>query len=106
MHILEIRDTCGKPNFPETFRFLRLECHPGFFFHGKSQLIIAVGSNRKPKLNALTAALGPTGPKFCCAGMPDVLGVEVDSGVGHRQLSREECMRGARKRAEALARLA
>ena len=69
-------------------------------------MIIAVGSNRKPKLNAVTEALAAIGPKFGFTAVPDVLGVEVDSGVGHTPLSREECMRGARQRAEALTRLA
>lgn len=69
-------------------------------------MIIAVGSNRKPKLSAVTEALASIAPKFGFRAEPDVLGVEVDSGVGHTPLSREESMRGARQRAEALARLA
>jgi inosine/xanthosine triphosphatase len=69
-------------------------------------VIIAVGSNRKPKLNAVTEALVSVGPKFGFTVLPSVLGVEVESGVGHTPVTREECMRGARQRTEALARLA
>lgn len=69
-------------------------------------MIIAVGSNRKPKVNAVTEAVASVGPKFGFTVLPSVLGVEVESGVGHTPISREECMRGARQRAEALVHLA
>ena len=36
----------------------------------------------------------------------DVVGVEIESGVGHTPTSREELMRGARQRADALVRIA
>jgi inosine/xanthosine triphosphatase len=72
---------------------------------------IAVGSARRPKLNAVTEALQSfggllgSGAKFDAAGF-DVFGFDVESGVGHTPLSREELMRGARNRAEALIRVA
>jgi inosine/xanthosine triphosphatase len=62
---------------------------------------IAVGSTRRPKLNAVKEAA-----KTIAAVVGDcaveVEGHEVDSGVGHTPTSREELMRGARQRAEAL----
>jgi inosine/xanthosine triphosphatase len=67
-----------------------------------NKVIIAVGSKRGPKLNAVTEAL----QSFSAALAPDaefeVVGVEVESGVGHTPASRDELMRGARQRAEAL----
>jgi inosine/xanthosine triphosphatase len=73
--------------------------------------IVAVGSTRRPKLNAVTEALrlfasvlgasgGQEQPEF------EVVGVEVESGVGHTPLSPQESMRGARQRAESLLQLA
>jgi len=67
-----------------------------------NKIIIAVGSKRGPKLNAVTEAL----QSFSAALAPDaefeVVGVEVESGVSHTPSSRDELMRGARQRAEAL----
>jgi len=67
-----------------------------------NKITIAVGSKRGPKLNAVTEALR----SFSAALAPDaqfeVVGVEVESGVSHTPLSRDELMRGARQRAEAL----
>jgi inosine/xanthosine triphosphatase len=69
------------------------------------KITIAVGSQRGPKLNAvrealatISSALSP-GPEF------EIVGLEVPSGVSHTPTSREELMRGARQRAEALVRL-
>jgi non-canonical (house-cleaning) NTP pyrophosphatase len=71
-----------------------------------NKIILAVGSKRGPKLNAVNEAL----TAFSAALAPDaefeVLGVEVESGVSHTPASREELMRGARQRAEALVQLA
>jgi len=64
--------------------------------------IIAVGSTRKPKLNAVTEALHTMATVLVPYGRCEVVGVEVDSGVGHTPLTRAELMRGARQRAEAL----
>jgi len=67
---------------------------------------IAVGSTRKPKLKAVEEALsalrGQAGWSLEC----EIVAREVQSGVNHTPLSREECMRGARQRAEALRDLA
>ena len=71
-----------------------------------NKLTLAVGSKRGPKLSAVTEAL----KAFSSALAPDtqfeVVGVEVESGVSHTPASREELMRGARQRAEALVQLA
>jgi inosine/xanthosine triphosphatase len=72
-------------------------------------IIIAVGSTRRPKLNAVTEALelfGPIMHASANAAEFEVVGVEVDSGVGHTPLSRQESMLGARQRAESLIGLA
>ncbi|HXZ13115.1 MAG TPA: inosine/xanthosine triphosphatase [Candidatus Sulfotelmatobacter sp.] len=70
------------------------------------KLIVAVGSTRRPKLEGLRAALAEITSRL--AGQPifEIAAVDVPSGVRHTPLSREELMRGARQRAEALARLA
>lgn len=73
---------------------------------GVNRVIIAVGSNRKPKLNAVTEALASIGPRLGLEVTPQMVGVEVESGVGHTPLTRKESMRGARQRAEALVQLA
>ncbi len=63
---------------------------------------IAVGSTRRPKLNAVAEATslfkGLLAPEMAL----QIQGYEVESGVGHTPASREELMRGARQRAEAL----
>ena len=68
--------------------------------------LIAVGSTRGPKLDAVHDAL-----KLCAEHLnPDVsfevLGFAVDSGVRHTPLSSVESMRGARQRTEALIHMA
>jgi inosine/xanthosine triphosphatase len=66
--------------------------------------IIAVGSTRRPKLAAVTAALRAM--EGLLPGEFEVVGCETASGVGHTPRSREELMQGARQRAEALRELA
>ncbi|MBZ5526605.1 MAG: DUF84 family protein [Acidobacteriia bacterium] len=68
--------------------------------------VVAVGSTRRPKVEAVREALGAIGERFGAGEVFEVTGVEVESGVGHTPLSREELMRGARQRAEAVARMA
>jgi inosine/xanthosine triphosphatase len=63
---------------------------------------IAVGSKRRPKLDAVKEAAASIGLFFGEAAMLDVAGYEVESGVNHTPVSREELMQGARQRAEAL----
>ena len=66
---------------------------------------IAVGSLRAPKLDGARAALALVGPELSSGATIEVVGAEVPSGVGHTPSSREESMKGARNRAEALAKL-
>jgi inosine/xanthosine triphosphatase len=70
------------------------------------KILIAVGSTRRPKLNAVWEAVSVFGPTLNDNAQFEVVGVEVPSGVRHTPLSREEMMLGARRRAEALAQIA
>ena len=70
------------------------------------KIIIAVGSKRGPKLNAVTEALQSFSAALARDGQFETLGVEVESGVSHTPASRDELMRGARQRAEALQEIA
>jgi inosine/xanthosine triphosphatase len=69
------------------------------------KIIIAVGSARKPKLNAVTAAAESFAALLAPGASCEILGVAVDSGVSHTPLTRGDLMRGARHRAEALVRV-
>jgi len=66
------------------------------------KIIIAVGSTRRPKLNAVWEALTIFGPWLDSNAQFDVVGVDVPSGVSHTPVSRAELMAGARTRAESL----
>jgi len=70
------------------------------------KIILAVGSKRGPKLNAVIEALEAFSSVLASHTQFEVVGVEVESGVGHTPASREELMLGARQRAEALVELA
>ncbi|HKS81813.1 MAG TPA: inosine/xanthosine triphosphatase [Candidatus Acidoferrales bacterium] len=70
------------------------------------KIFIAVGSTRRPKLNAVWEALSVVGPTLDSNAQFEVVGVEVPSGVRHTPLSRDDMMAGARQRAEALVRMA
>jgi inosine/xanthosine triphosphatase len=70
------------------------------------KVFIAIGSKRGPKLNAVREALEVFSDMLSSGTEFELVGVEVDSGVGHTPASREELMRGARQRAEALMRVA
>ena len=70
------------------------------------KVIVAVGSTRRPKLNAVWEALSVFGPALDANAQFEVIGVEAESGVGHTPSSRQELMRGARQRTEALQKLA
>ena len=70
------------------------------------KIIIAVGSKRGPKLNAVTEALELFSSALAHDAEFEIVGVEVESGVSHTPASRDELMRGARQRAEALTELA
>lgn len=69
------------------------------------KITIAVGSLRRPKLNAVWEAVNVIGPTLDPNAQFEVVGAEVPSGVGHTPLSRAEVMAGARGRAEAVARI-
>ncbi len=69
-------------------------------------MYVAVGSTRRPKLNAVWEALSIFGPALDSDAQFEVVGVEVPSGVSHTPASRVELMRGARLRADSLAKLA
>ena len=66
------------------------------------RLLIAVGSTRKPKLNAVRQALDEVGGLLAPGCEIEIIPVVVDSGVTHTPATREELMRGARQRAEAV----
>ena len=70
------------------------------------RILVAVGSTRRPKLNAVTEAVSAFAPAWSPSAQFEVIGVEVDSGVSHTPSTCGELMRGARQRAEALIRLA
>jgi inosine/xanthosine triphosphatase len=80
--------------------------HPAYPFRWMDKIIVAVGSIRGPKLNAVQEALRQVGPKLDSSARFEVVGREVPSGVSHTPTSREELMLGARGRAEALAQIA
>ena len=66
---------------------------------------IAVGSTRRPKLKAVSDAILALGPLLGGDITLTASGYEVESGVNHTPFSRHELMRGARQRAEAVAKL-
>jgi inosine/xanthosine triphosphatase len=70
------------------------------------KILIAVGSTRRPKLTAVNEAIRDFGAVLAPGREFEVIGAEVDSGVGHTPANRAELMQGARQRAEALVRLA
>jgi inosine/xanthosine triphosphatase len=70
------------------------------------KILIAVGSTRRPKLAAVSEAIQDFGAVLAPGMEFEVVGVEVESGVGHTPANRRELMQGARQRAEALVRLA
>jgi len=71
-----------------------------------AKILVAVGSTRRPKLNAVWEGLTVFGPQLDPDAQFEVVGVEVGSGVGHTPGTRAELMAGARQRAEALVRMA
>lgn len=66
-------------------------------------LRIAVGSQRRPKLDAVQQAADGFRHLLGKDVSLEIRGFDVESGVGHTPASRAELMRGARQRAEALA---
>jgi inosine/xanthosine triphosphatase len=70
------------------------------------KILIAVGSARKPKVEAVRDALALIRRFLDGNGDCEIVPVEVPSGVRHTPLSREDLMAGARQRAEVLAHIA
>lgn len=70
------------------------------------KIVIAVGSARRVKVNAVREALAAFGTFLSEGAQFEVAGVDVPSGVRHTPLTREDTMVGARQRAEALRRIA
>lgn len=66
------------------------------------KIVVAVGSTRRPKLNAVWEALTIIGPSLDANAPFEVIGEESESGVAHTPLSRAEIMSGARHRADIL----
>ncbi len=70
------------------------------------KIIIAVGSTRKPKVEAVREAVARFGARLDRTADVEIAPVEVPSGVRHTPLTREDLMSGARQRAEALVEMA
>jgi inosine/xanthosine triphosphatase len=70
------------------------------------KIFVAVGSTRRPKVNAVAEALASIRNQLEDFPSFEVVGMEVASGVRHTPLTREDLMAGARERAEALVRAA
>jgi len=69
-------------------------------------LVVAVGSTRRPKLDAVREVCSLIRHRFPPDAAMEVRGFDVPSGVRHTPLTREDTMSGARQRAEALIALA
>lgn len=93
------------PFLSEIHRVIPLESARRFGAYVE-KLFIAVGSTRRPKLSAVREAVTAFGPLLAPGAEIEVVGREAESGVNHTPSSCAELMRGARQRAEALARIA
>lgn len=69
-------------------------------------ILVAVGTTRRPKLNAVWEALNVVGPSLDSDARFEIASVEVPSGVRHTPLSQRDTIAGARNRAEALIQIA
>lgn len=74
-------------------------------------ILIAVGSTRRPKLDAVRDALDAIWPKLSAklaapGARFEIVGRDVSSGVSETPVTRGESMAGARNRAEALVQIA
>jgi inosine/xanthosine triphosphatase len=67
---------------------------------------ILVGSNRRPKIAAVEDAIRDFAPVLAPGLHFEVVGADVESGVGHTPTNRNQLMLGARQRADAVLRLA
>jgi len=66
------------------------------------KITVAVGSTRRPKLSAVSEAMQTIGRLLSPGAQFEIAGFDVQSGVGHTPLTREELMHGAQQRSEAL----
>jgi inosine/xanthosine triphosphatase len=66
------------------------------------KILVAVGSTRRPKLNAVAEAVHAFDLVLSPGGEFEIAGFDVESGVSHTPSSCTELMRGARQRAEGL----
>ncbi|MGB8591611.1 MAG: DUF84 family protein, partial [Candidatus Acidiferrales bacterium] len=66
------------------------------------KIVIAVGTKRRPKLEAVSEALAMIRAQIDPSAEFEIMGVDVPSGVRHTPLSRGDTMEGARHRAEML----
>ena len=71
-----------------------------------TRTVVAVGSKRSPKLQAVAEAFKIFGHVLDPIAEFEIEGFDVASGVGHTPLGRQELMAGARGRVEALVKLA
>lgn len=71
-----------------------------------SSIVVAVGSSRRPKVEAVREALAAIGPSLKGAPAFEVVPMDVPSRVRHTPLSRAEMVTGARERANGLVRIA
>jgi len=69
------------------------------------KILVAVGSTRRPKIEAVREAVASLAPQLNATAAFEIIGVDAPSGVAHTPLSREETMLGARQRAESLLRM-
>jgi len=69
-------------------------------------LVVAVGSTRRPKLDAVREVCSLIRHRLSPDVARDVRGFDVPSGVRHTPLTREDTMSGARQRAEVLTAMA
>jgi inosine/xanthosine triphosphatase len=109
---------CAAPAFPKCDRVFLRRSHGSLFIAPSAQynsvkrpqsmnkLTIVVGSTRKPKINAVRDAVDGMRVLLPSAMDIEIVGVEVESGVSHTPLSREESMRGARQRTGSLCKIA
>jgi inosine/xanthosine triphosphatase len=68
-------------------------------------ILIAVGSKRGPKIEAVNDAVEALGPLLHPKSSFEVKGFEVETGVSHTPRTRTELMAGARGRCQALMRM-
>jgi non-canonical (house-cleaning) NTP pyrophosphatase len=64
------------------------------------KIYVAVGTSRRPKLNAVWEALTIVGPLIDSDAKFEVIEMQAETGVGHTPLTRAEIMQGAYNRVQ------